>query len=103
MNSSLEAAIKLFNQEQFHEAHDCLEEFWRNYQGNDRRHYQALIQFCVALYLHRESRLVGARKVLDRAVKNMEGFEGSLDGLDLIRLQDQVLAYFANSAALPKI
>ncbi len=103
MHPTLVQAIKLFNDEQFHEAHDYLEEFWRDYDGADRRYYQALIQLIVALYLQQESRHAGAAKVLARAVKNMEGYENQIQGIDLIQLLNEVQEYLAEPKVLPKI
>ncbi len=103
MELPLVQAIRLFNQEQFHEAHDCLEEFWRNYAGDDRRYYQALIQLIVALYLQQESRHAGAAKVLARAIKNLEGYENQIQGIDLIKLLNEVREYLAEPRVLPKI
>jgi predicted metal-dependent hydrolase len=103
MDQALVQAITLFNREQFHEAHDCLEEFWRNYAGDDRRYYQALIQLIVALYLQQESRQAGASKVLARAVKNMEDYQNQIPGIDLIQLLNDVQEYLAKPKALPKI
>ena len=63
--------IKLFHEGRFHEAHEEIEKFWRNYHEADRCLYQAFIQICACLHLINEKRYTGAQKVLERARKNI--------------------------------
>lgn len=63
--------VKLFHEGRFHEAHEEVEKFWQNYHEADRCLYQAFIQICACLYLIDEKRYTGAKKVLERARKNI--------------------------------
>lgn len=63
--------IKLFHEGRFHEAHEEVEKFWQSYHEADRCLYQAFIQICACLYLINEERYTGAKKVLERARKNI--------------------------------
>ncbi|MEB3316214.1 MAG: DUF309 domain-containing protein [Candidatus Melainabacteria bacterium] len=63
--------IKLFHEGRFHEAHEEIEKFWRNYHEADRCLYQAFIQICACLHLIDEKRYTGAKKVLERARNNI--------------------------------
>ena len=63
--------IKLFHEGRFHEAHEEIEKFWRNYHEADRCLYQAFIQICACLHLINEKRYTGAQKVLERARNNI--------------------------------
>jgi len=63
--------IKLFHEGRFHEAHEEIEKFWQNYHEADRCLYQAFIQICACLHLTNEKRYTGAKKVLERARKNI--------------------------------
>lgn len=63
--------VKLFHEGRFHEAHEEVEKFWQNHHEADRRLYQAFIQICACLYLIDEKRYAGAKKVLERARKNI--------------------------------
>lgn len=103
MHPNLKTAIKLFNEEKFFAAHESMEEFWQMYHEPDRVYYQALIQLTVALHLYQESRLKGAQMVLERALKNMDGCQGLISGIDLIQLKDEIVEYFANPGKMPKI
>ena len=63
--------IKLFHEGRFYEAHEEVEKFWQNYHEADRCLYQAFIQICACLHLINEKRYAGAKKVLERARKNI--------------------------------
>ncbi|MFZ4084950.1 MAG: DUF309 domain-containing protein [Vampirovibrionia bacterium] len=63
--------IKLFHEGRFYEAHEEAEKFWQNYHEADRCLYQAFIQICACLHLVNEKRYAGAKKVLERARKNI--------------------------------
>ncbi len=63
--------IKLFHEGRFYEAHEEAEKFWQNYHETDRCLYQAFIQICACLHLINEKRYDGAKKVLERARKNI--------------------------------
>jgi hypothetical protein len=77
--------VKLFHEGRFHEAHEEAEKFWQNYHKADRCLYQAFIQICACLHLINEKRYAGAKKVLERARKNifrnvLRVHEGDEDG-----------------------
>ncbi len=103
MHERLLSAIRLFNEEKFFDAHESMEKFWQEYSGADRVYYQALIQLTVALHLYQNSRLIGAQKVLARAIENMTDYQGPISGIDLIKLRDEVIKYLADSLVVPKI
>jgi hypothetical protein len=63
--------IKLFHEGRFYQAHEEAEKFWQNYHETDRCLYQAFIQICACLHLINEKRYTGAKKVLERARKNI--------------------------------
>jgi hypothetical protein len=63
--------IKLFHEGRFYEAHEEAEKFWQNHHEADRCLYQAFIQICACLHLINEKRYAGAKKVLERARKNI--------------------------------
>ncbi len=67
--------LELFNDKQYHEAHDIWEELWTEKEADpDRSFLQGLIQISVSHYLYGEERLPGAKKVYLRAVKNLENY-----------------------------
>jgi predicted metal-dependent hydrolase len=69
--SYIHLGVKLFHEGRFYEAHEEIEKFWQNYHETDRCLYQAFIQICACLHLINEKRYAGAKKVLERARKNI--------------------------------
>ena len=91
----LQAGLALFNAARFFEAHELLEDAWREAPPHSarRRHLQGLVQVAVALHHHSTGNLVGARSVLRRAVRNLEGAELTMPDLDLGTLRASLAAW----------
>jgi predicted metal-dependent hydrolase len=89
--SELMRGLDLFNRAHFFDAHEVLEDVWRPTRRGTkkRRHLQGLVQLAVALHHESRGNLVGARSVLDRALRNLAGAEQSLPQLDLDRLRSE--------------
>jgi|HubBroStandDraft_6_1064221.scaffolds.fasta_scaffold596541_2 predicted metal-dependent hydrolase len=79
--------IKLFNRQNFFEAHEVLEDVWRPARNPDRKFLQSLIQIAVALHHHSRGNLVGARSLLARATRNLEPYPERFGGIDLRALR----------------
>jgi hypothetical protein len=85
----LQRGLVLFNSARFFEAHEALEDVWREAprQSRLRRHLQGLVQLAVAFHHQSTGNRVGARSVLERALRNLDGAEESFPELDLKRLR----------------
>ncbi len=85
----LNSGLALFNRAEFFEAHEALEDVWREAQFGSpgRRHLQGLVQLAVAFHHESTQNFVGARSVLDRALRNLKGAEASFPFLDLDQLR----------------
>ena len=88
----LTRGLDLFNRSHFFDAHEALEDAWRESPRGAplRRHLQGLVQLAVAFHHESRTNLVGARSVLDRAVRNLTGAEESFPSLDLARLRAEL-------------
>lgn len=75
--------IELFNRQNFFEAHEVLEDVWRDARNPDRKFLQSLIQVAVALHHHSRGNLVGARSLLARATRNLEPYPDRFGGINL--------------------
>ena len=75
--------IELFNQEEFYEAHEVLEDVWRPETGPHKLFLQGLIQVAVALHHHSTGNVVGARSLLRRAARNLSGYPATYFDLNL--------------------
>ncbi len=76
--------LTLFNSGRFFDAHEALEDVWREAPrySRVRRHLQGLVQLAVAFHHQSTGNLVGARSVLERALRNLSGAEESLPEVD---------------------
>ncbi len=71
-----------FNKQEFFEAHETLEDFWRSQTGDEKELVQSIIQAAVAYYHFGRDNNVGATKLLKRAVMRAESVPEGLFGLD---------------------
>jgi uncharacterized protein len=81
--------LALFNSTRFFEAHEALEDVWRDapHHTHLRRHLQGLVQLAVAFHHQSTGNRVGACSVLERALRNLDGAEESFPDLDWKRLR----------------
>jgi uncharacterized protein len=84
--------LDLFNRAHFFDAHEVLEDVWREapLHSPPRRHLQGMVQLAVAFHHHSKGNHVGARSVLERAMRNLHGADSSLPDLDLDRLRTEL-------------
>ena len=111
LNRDINRGVNLFNRAHFFDAHEVLEDVWRSVPRDESRddpsrrhlrlHIQGMVQLAVAFHHESRGNRVGARSVLERAVRNLKGAESSFPGLDLDRLRAEStlwLQYLDDSA-----
>ncbi len=103
--------LDLFNHAHFFDAHEVLEDIWRALPRDRpsrrrfRLHIQGLIQLAVAFHHESTGNHVGARSVLERALRNLKGADSSFPNLDLDQLRAELAdwqEHFAGVAPRPK-
>ena len=78
----------LFNRGEFFEAHEALEDAWRDEQGEIRDLYQGILQIAVT-YLHiTRGNYIGAVKVYNRSQKRLAKWPDVCQGVDVKQLLD---------------
>ena len=82
--------IELFNQREFFECHDELEEVWTETIGPERDFYQGLIHAAVCLFHFEGENLGGARKMYDSCRRYLEPYEPTYFGVDVARLLEEL-------------
>jgi uncharacterized protein len=87
--------IKLFNHAEFFEAHEVLEDVWREAPAAEKRFLQGLIQAAVAFHHHSSGNVIGARSLLSRAHRNLSGFQGQFWGIHLEPLLESLARWQA--------
>src|ERR1035441_6489754 len=103
----LKLGLDLFNDSSFFDAHEALEDAWRSVARGLalRRHLQGLVQVAVALHHESTGNLIGARSVLERALRNLNGADRSFPDLDLEQLRAELhqwLAYLSGTGIRPQ-
>lgn len=78
--------IRLFNEREFFECHDELEELWTETIGPERDFYQGLIHAAVSLFHFEGSNLGGARKMYGSACAYLSPYQPHYLGVDVTRL-----------------
>jgi len=84
----LAEGIALFNAGRFYDAHEVLEDVWRELSGEDRRFLQGLIQVAVAFHHHSSGNLDGARSLLARGAATLAGAPHDFLGISMPPLRE---------------
>jgi len=98
----LQEAIALFNRRSFFEAHEVLEDAWREVPESDRVLYETLIRLAAALHLrlNRGGRR-GTVNLLQQALVHLDDLRPEAAGVDTAALYDDVAAYVERLRAEP--
>src|SRR4029077_4006858 len=94
--NSLRHGVALFNRAHFFDAHEVLEDVWRSVPHDCassrhlRLHLQGMVQLAVAFHHQSTGNHIGARSVLERAMRNLNGADTSFPDLDLDRLRAEL-------------
>jgi uncharacterized protein len=75
--------IRLFNEEEFFDCHDVLEELWSETVGPERKFLQGLIQASIALFHFGNENFGGAKKLYLSATKNLDFHGDEFMGIKL--------------------
>lgn len=82
--------IELFNEEEFFECHEVLEELWTFSQQPDRWFLQALIHFAVGFYHHGRGNRNGATRQLHKGLIKLSSYLPSWDGINTGEIAEAV-------------
>lgn len=80
--------IWLFNEGEFFDCHDELEELWTEIQGEERKFIQGMIQAAVALFHFGNGNLGGARKMYISAREKLDLYGSTYMAIDLERFRN---------------
>jgi len=92
--------IELFNQGQYYQCHDALEEAWRQEKGPGRDLYRGILQIGVACYQILRGNYRGAVKMLLRARQWLEPLPDQCQGVNIARLRANAAEIYDNLTAL---
>jgi uncharacterized protein len=80
---ALRQGVEEFNRAYFFEAHETLEELWRETSGPLRPFYQGLIQLAVALYHLLNGNRRGALNLLGKGLDKLAPFQPACQSIDV--------------------
>jgi predicted metal-dependent hydrolase len=92
MEKQLQRGIRLFNDEEFFQCHEVLEEAWTAEARPRRLFLQALIHLAVGLYHCKRGNPIGASRQLHKGLKKLAKCLPVCEGIDTGRLYQESLA-----------
>jgi len=99
LHETFKRGIDLFNRAHFFDAHEALEDVWRPLPRDQpsrrhlRLHVQGMVQLAVAFHHASTGNYVGARSVLERAIRNLSGADSSFPEVDFDRLRAELMPW----------
>lgn len=75
--------FELFNERDFYECHEVLEDLWMETIGDERPYYQGLIQTATAFYHLENGNAAGARKLFTTGLDYLKPFPDRFMGFEL--------------------
>lgn len=90
--------IELFNNREFYDCHEVLEDLWLDDWGDRKKFYQGLIQFATAFYHLYRRNMSGCEKLLASSKAYLSRYPDFFEGLDLAELRD-VIHYWQHKLA----
>jgi predicted metal-dependent hydrolase len=89
-SAELLLAVEQFNQREYFECHETLEEVWHGTRGPARDFFQGLIQISVGFYHLRNGNLRGGESQLNKGLARLSGYGERYFGLELADLRHEV-------------
>ena len=83
MWDQLDRGIDLFNQREFYECHDTIEEIWLQESSDRQPFLQGLIQAAVAFHHYEHGKWGAARSMLQMAIDKLSPYPEPFDGLEI--------------------
>jgi predicted metal-dependent hydrolase len=91
MDPLLARGIALFNQGEYFECHEVLEEAWTPERGPRRLFLQSLIHMAVGFYHHQRGNPPGALRQLRKGLRKLAAYLPACERVDTERLEREVL------------
>jgi predicted metal-dependent hydrolase len=98
--------INLFNNAEFFDAHEALEDIWRAAPPENKKFLQGLVQVAVAFHHLSTGNRVGMRSVLERAIRNLAEPPGNFGQIELAALLQSLVQWreaLDNNLSLPAL
>lgn len=102
-HGSLGEGLKCYRNREYFLAHEHWEEAWRASTGEEKAFLQALIQITVAFHQIQRQNILGARSMLNGALRRLEPLPDDFEGMSLPPLRENIRAWLnaLDSTELP--
>jgi len=103
-NNRYQRGIRLFNEQEFYDAHEVWEDVWRESSGLEKKFLQGLIQTAVAFHHHSTGNVVGECSLMERARKNLAACPERFGGICVVDLLESLVQWqvaLTSGGALP--
>ncbi len=88
--AQLRRGIELFNEGEYFDAHEELEDVWRNAPAEEKKFVQGLVQVAVGLHHYGRNNREGARSLLARAQRNLQTYPATYAEVNLSLLRESL-------------
>ncbi len=89
--SRLITAINKFNEADYFECHEILEDIWFDVRDDSRNFYQGLLHISVAFYhLTKKNNFKGTLIQLNKAIEKLDSYKVVYSGIDVPKLAAQI-------------
>ena len=93
VDARFKKGLELFNEGEYFECHDTLEDLWQGTRGVDRHFLQGLIQVSVGLYHMLNGNFKGAASQLRRGLEKLHPYAPAHRGIELKAFISEVTVY----------
>jgi DUF309 family protein family protein len=90
MHPGIEEGIRLFNTQEFFEAHEALEAVWLRATGEEKAFLHGLIQIAAAFHHYTRGNPAGFRSLLEKGLEKLARVRGLETEIDLVGLRRQL-------------
>jgi hypothetical protein len=84
---ALAAGVRRWDERRYFEAHELLEHVWRSAARSDKDLWKGVIQVAVAGVHLQRGNMLGARRLIGRALDRLEGLPDAHRGVDVVLLR----------------
>lgn len=82
--------LELFNQQEFYDCHDLIEDLWLQESSDRQPFLQGIIQAAVAFFHYQQGKWGAARTMMKQSIDKLAPYPGSQGGIDLERFRSEL-------------
>ena len=89
MNKQLKLALEKFNNREFFECHDILEDYWFECKHEEKDFYQGILHYAVAFHhLNDKKNPSGAKLQFKKCIERLSSYGNNYKGIDTLKISN---------------